>query len=81
LNGDTTYPYRFIETKYTQDLDVKGHFLIGGQGETHVMSVPMDEIIGHEYNPLFKTWELHRYVDPNMPRDMENSNIINYIHF
>lgn len=81
LKGDTTYPYRFIETKYTPDLDVKGHFLIGGQGETHVMSVPMDEIIGHEYNPLFKTWELHRYVDPNMPRDMEDSNIIKYIHF
>lgn len=69
-------PYRFTETEYKPNLET-------GQGttpfgvEVYVPKVPIEDVKGHEYNPLLKTFERHRYYDPNVKGTLNKSFFFN----
>lgn len=57
-------PYRFVETKYNPSLNGTLHETPFGI-EVRVPRVPIKNIVGHEYDPLLKTFRRHVYTDYN----------------
>ena len=65
-------PYRFVETPYKLHLNAKPRETSWGI-EVHVPKVLIEDIRGHEYDPVLKTFRKHLYVDPNMQVPIDNS--------